>query len=1072
MKNKLKEHYLKSELYELVKSDSTLFNFIQENSLDGLWYWNLEKLEDEWLSPKFWEVLGYDPQKKKHSPTEWQDIIFKDDLDIANINFSKHLQDSNYPYDQIVRYKHKDGSTVWIRCRGTAIRDENGKAIRMLGAHTNVTELQNQIIELEQLKNMTHHLLSKLGEELDYQRISDNLICLTKAKFVAFNLYNQEGTQFTTKSYSGNKDGIEKAMDIMGIKLDQRIWNHDSTRQEKIKDKTVTRFPTLHDLVGDVIPKSLCTLISKTFNIGEVILVKIMTDNVMLGDFTLLMHNEDFFDKDSILEIYANEIGIALVNSWSSKKLMESVQRYKMTLQGLDNGVVIHGQDSSIIDFNTRALEILGLSQDQLLGKVANDPIWKFVDINEKPLPLEKYPVNCILANQKPINDYTIGIVSSAGREITWVQVKGTPIFDYEGKMMEVVVSFFDITQLKNANNKLIKSEKRYRLLYETMNQGVIYQNKDGCIISCNPKAEEILGLSLSQMQAKNPTEPIWKLVDKDGILIPGGQSPVMLALKNKKITGPMICGVFIPEIETYKWLNLTAIPLFIEGDENPYQVYATFEDITQLKLIENERLAKQKEIEESELKFRLLTTEMPLGLAEHEIICDEKGHPIDFRFITVNDTWESVMGVNKDVVLGKRVMDIFPNTEKHWIETYGKVAIEGKPIKFESYARELNKHLSSSVYSPKKGYFAVVVEDITSKKELEFKEKYLRHYDPLTDLINRQHFDEHLKLLESENHLPLTLVNFDINGLVIINEAFGRQFGDEYIKFVAKTLKEIFDNDSIISRVGGNQFAIILNNTRKEDAESKSRKVANLVREYSIKGVSLSVAYGIATKTDTDIDVDKLFMLSENAMYSNKIFESKSYRNNSIKSIIRAYDEKNPREQEHSYRVSELCEKFGIALGMNHEDINKLKAISHLHDIGKIAINEEILNKPGKLNENEWEIIKKHPEIGARIISTSDEYSVIADDILSHHERFDGKGYPRGLSGQDIPLRARIIAIIDSYDAMISIRPYRKAMTKEEAIEEIKQCSGTQFDPYLVDIFINQVIENNADIEASIADK
>ena len=144
------------------------------------------------------------------------------------------------------------------------------------------------------------------------------------------------------------------------------------------------------------------------------------------------------------------------------------------------------------------------------------------------------------------------------------------------------------------------------------------------------------------------------------------------------------------------------------------------------------------------------------------------------------------------------------------------------------------------------------------------------------------------------------------------------------------------------------------------------------------------------------------------------------------------------------------------MAQGSKKRILNLLKLISELHDIGKIAIDDSILNKPGKLNDKEWEVIKKHPEIGYRILSATPEYSKIAQDILSHHERYDGKGYPRGLKGDEIPVRAKIIAIADAFDAMISDRPYRKAMTSSEAIEEIKRNTGTQFDPTVAKIFID----------------
>jgi len=471
------------------------------------------------------------------------------------------------------------------------------------------------------------------------------------------------------------------------------------------------------------------------------------------------------------------------------------------------------------------------------------------------------------------------------------------------------------------------------------------------------------------------------------------------------------------------------------------------------------ERVKMDNHLKESEEKYRLLTTQMPLGLAVHELICDDKGQPIDFRFINVNEAWEKVMGIKKEFVLGKRVMEVFPNTEKYWIENYGSVALTGKPIFFENYSSELQRYFSSTVYSTKPGFFAVIIEDITKRTKLEKEKEYLLTHDILTGLTSRLYFNQEIIALDKKENLPLTVVNFDINGLIIINEAYGYEYGNEFLINVSRILKNVFDDKCIISRVGGDQFAVILTNTTQKDADTKSREVANQVMAIDVQGIHLSIAFGLSTKAQ-DEDVNMLFIAAENAMYSNKIFESQSFRNQSIQYMIKAYHEKNPREEEHSNRVSDFCVKFGHELGMSHEDINKLKAISYLHDIGKIAIDEAILNKPGKLTSEEWDIIKKHPEIGARIVSTLGEYSVISDDILAHHERIDGKGYPRGLSGHEIPLRARIISIIDSYDAMISDRPYRKALSLDEVITELYRCSGTQLDADLVDVFVKKVLK------------
>jgi PAS domain S-box-containing protein len=171
----IEENYLKKELYELIKSDESIFEFFQAGSLDGIWYWDTENIQNEWMSPRFWATLGYDPKEKQHLTSEWQDIINQDDLKETMVQIQQRFENPNHPYDQVVRYTHKDGSTVWIKCRGLAIRDENGKAVRMLGAHTNVTEVmksrnickstREKIPVLEQEVN---ELLKELGRDAKY----------------------------------------------------------------------------------------------------------------------------------------------------------------------------------------------------------------------------------------------------------------------------------------------------------------------------------------------------------------------------------------------------------------------------------------------------------------------------------------------------------------------------------------------------------------------------------------------------------------------------------------------------------------------------------------------------------------------------------------------------------------------------------------------------------------------------------------------------------------------------------------------------------------------------------------
>jgi len=163
---------------------------------------------------------------------------------------------------------------------------------------------------------------------------------------------------------------------------------------------------------------------------------------------------------------------------------------------------------------------------------------------------------------------------------------------------------------------------------------------------------------------------------------------------------------------------------------------------------------------------------------------------------------------------------------------------------------------------------------------------------------------------------------------------------------------------------------------------------------------------------------------------------------------------------EEHSNRIAHLSKKIGKHLNLTEESLNDLQLLAMLHDIGKVGIDDRILNKAGPLNEEEWEIMKKHPEIGYRIAMSTMELESVAEYILHHHERWDGSGYPRGLKGESIPLLSRILAVVDAFDAMTEGRVYRQKKTKEAALEEIKQNAGTQFDPNIAEIFLH--IMNN----------
>jgi diguanylate cyclase (GGDEF)-like protein len=336
---------------------------------------------------------------------------------------------------------------------------------------------------------------------------------------------------------------------------------------------------------------------------------------------------------------------------------------------------------------------------------------------------------------------------------------------------------------------------------------------------------------------------------------------------------------------------------------------------------------------------------------------------------------------------------------------------------------------------------------------------QYLAYYDELTGLHNRRYMESALADIDKEANLPLSIVVGDFNGLKLVNDAFGRMLGDELLKLSAKALKNACREDDIISRWGSDEFLIMLPRTDYQQASEMVKRIKEECRCHKLHSLAIDITFGWDTKQSVTDRTHDVIKKAEDIMYKYKIVDSKSMRSNTIKTIMRTLHEKNPREAAHSTRVGELCRALGEAAGFSSIDANMINTIGFLHDIGKIAIEEEVLNKKEKLTDKELESIRQHPEIGYRILISSYSASDITEAVLAHHEKWDGTGYPKGLKGENIPMISRIIAIADSYDAMTSERPYKETMSTSEAVEEIIRNAGRQFDPALSRLFIEKVL-------------
>jgi len=349
-------------------------------------------------------------------------------------------------------------------------------------------------------------------------------------------------------------------------------------------------------------------------------------------------------------------------------------------------------------------------------------------------------------------------------------------------------------------------------------------------------------------------------------------------------------------------------------------------------------------------------------------------------------------------------------------------------------------------------------IQDITRIRKTEEEIRYLSYHDYLTGLFNRRFYEEVLVKLDIDENYPLTLVMADVNGLKMINDSFGHAVGDELLQKASNVIKSGCRDKDVIARLGGDEFVIILTKTDAETAALVIKRLETLASREKIGGLKLSIAFGSKTKTRKEENIQQVLKNAEDDMYRHKLYESASMRSKTIELIMNTLYEKSNREMMHSNRVGLICEKIGMRMKLDQDEINQIRTAGLIHDIGKMGIDEKILNKPGALNAEEWKEIKRHPEIGYRILSSVNEFSEMANCILEHHERWDGNGYPKGLKGEEISLQGRIVAVADSFDAMTSDRTYRKGLIHEAAIAEIKRCAGTHFDPLVAKILVEVV--------------
>lgn len=399
-----------------------------------------------------------------------------------------------------------------------------------------------------------------------------------------------------------------------------------------------------------------------------------------------------------------------------------------------------------------------------------------------------------------------------------------------------------------------------------------------------------------------------------------------------------------------------------------------------------------------------------------------------------------------------RRLKRDFDNTAKKGRYTRGEYQIRCANGEMSWFSVRLSPILAPA---GKVTELVAVCHDVTEERRQAEEMRYMSTHDALTGTFNRYHFEQETERIQREGLVKVGLVMTDLNGLKLVNDAYGNRRGDALLKEAASILGGLCGRRHRLYRIGGDEFAILMFGVGQKDIDELCAAITKACDKTTGQPIPVSISWGTALRTNKKQRMQKLYNQAESDMHSNKLLDSRSMRSHMLGSLKEALRARNLETADHTQRMERMVMAVGRRLGLSGSDADRLTVLASMHDIGKVAIPDHVICKPGKLNDEEWEVMRTHCEIGSRIAATANELSIIADEIACHHERWDGSGYPFGKRGDDIPLLSRIISVVDSYDVMTHKRVYKEAISHTEALEELRRCSGSQFDPHLVELFI-----------------
>ena len=767
----------------------------------------------------------------------------------------------------------------------------------------------------------------------------------------------------------------------------------------------------------------------------------------------------------------------------NQKKLEEALrknqQKFVSLFKSSPEALVYTDEKSNILDINPRFTELFGYTLEEIKDRNIDNGMVHPSDKMEEGKKLTEKAIKgyfyCETVRKK--KDGTFFPVVVSGSQVT-----------IDGQLRGMITLYQDITEHQNMLNKLRKSEEKYRSLFENMPGGYYRTDREGNFIMINPEGvklfgynslEDILGKNIAQhfYSASEERKKYLKELEKNE----GNLKDFELTLK-KKDGSPLIIS--------------DTSHFYYDKDENIAGVEGIFVDITERK--QNETMQKVlyniskaanspiflKELYKTihkELGIIVDTTNFYIALVDEKedkiyfpYHRDEKDDDFPIiEFSTTNTLTTYVVKTGKSLLNNsnqyKEMVDQGTLTpmgtstdESVWLGV--PLKIEDKIIGVMVVQSYTNPNLYSESDIKLMEFVSSQIATAIERKSSEEKIKHLSFHDVLTGLYNRAYFEEELERYNFPRYYPLSIVMLDVNGLKVINDTFGHSEGDRLLQHFSQMLTSVSRQGDILARIGGDEFAILLPYTTSGEAHSFCKRIKKACQQDKIEPIylRLNISLGHTTQEGEHKDINSFLKEADRNMYQDKLFNGKSREKHFLEAFRIVLAERDPHTSDHAQRLQELAFSLGKRVGLNEYQLVNLKLLALLHDIGKIGIPDSILFKTYILTPSEWKKMKEHSRIGHRMAKNIPDFAPIAQEILYHHEHWDGTGYPEGLKGEKIPLLSRIISIVDTYDVMQSRRSYKGPISKTEAIKEIKRCAGTQFDPQLVEIFL-KIVKNKA---------